>query len=282
MRRAHGDGRRPGAPAVPATRSSSPPRMSAYSEASKAVFEVFDDTTPLVEGLSIDEAFLDVGGLRADLGHAGRDRRAAAARGARAGRPADHGRRGPHEVPGQGGQRRGQARRPARRAARARAGVPAPAAGRAAVGRRAGDRARSSAPAGSRRSARSPGSARPALVVDARPGGRPPPARARPQPRPAAGARSAPAPGSIGVAARARPVGRGRRTSSTPSLVGARRPRHPPDARPPAGSAARSCCGCASTTSPARPARTRCRGATAHTQTILRRRAALLAAPRCR
>ena len=41
-----------------------PPRMSAYSEASKAVFEVFETTTPLVEGLSIDEAFLDVGGLR--------------------------------------------------------------------------------------------------------------------------------------------------------------------------------------------------------------------------
>jgi DNA polymerase IV len=40
------------------------PHMSAYSAASKAVFEVFDDTTPLVEGLSIDEAFLDVGGLR--------------------------------------------------------------------------------------------------------------------------------------------------------------------------------------------------------------------------
>src|SRR6266498_463333 len=40
------------------------PRMSAYAEASKAVFEVFDQTTPLVEGLSIDEAFLDVGGLR--------------------------------------------------------------------------------------------------------------------------------------------------------------------------------------------------------------------------
>jgi DNA polymerase-4 len=40
-----------------------PPRMSAYSEASKAVFKVFDDTTPLVEGLSIDEAFLDVRGL---------------------------------------------------------------------------------------------------------------------------------------------------------------------------------------------------------------------------
>jgi DNA polymerase IV len=40
------------------------PRMSAYSEASKALFEVFERTTPLVEGLSIDEAFLDVGGLR--------------------------------------------------------------------------------------------------------------------------------------------------------------------------------------------------------------------------
>jgi DNA polymerase IV len=40
------------------------PRMSAYSDASKALFEVFEDTTPLVEGLSIDEAFLDVGGLR--------------------------------------------------------------------------------------------------------------------------------------------------------------------------------------------------------------------------
>src|SRR5437763_14177600 len=41
-----------------------PPRMAAYSAASKAVFEVFRQTTPLVEGLSIDEAFLDVAGLR--------------------------------------------------------------------------------------------------------------------------------------------------------------------------------------------------------------------------
>jgi len=40
------------------------PRFEAYSDASKAVFAVFEDTTPLVEGLSIDEAFLDVGGLR--------------------------------------------------------------------------------------------------------------------------------------------------------------------------------------------------------------------------
>jgi DNA polymerase IV len=39
------------------------PRMSAYSEASRAVFEIFADTSPLVEGLSIDEAFLDVRGM---------------------------------------------------------------------------------------------------------------------------------------------------------------------------------------------------------------------------
>src|SRR3954466_2595375 len=41
-----------------------PPRMSAYSEASKAVFAIFRDTSPVVEGISIDEAFLDVRGMR--------------------------------------------------------------------------------------------------------------------------------------------------------------------------------------------------------------------------
>ncbi len=39
------------------------PRMTAYAEASKAVYRVFEDSAPLVEGLSIDEAFLDVRGL---------------------------------------------------------------------------------------------------------------------------------------------------------------------------------------------------------------------------
>ena len=41
-----------------------PPRMSAYADASKAVYRVFEDATPLVEGLSIDEAFLDVRGMQ--------------------------------------------------------------------------------------------------------------------------------------------------------------------------------------------------------------------------
>jgi DNA polymerase IV len=40
-----------------------PPRMTAYAEASKAVFAIFERTSPLVEALSIDEAFLDVRGL---------------------------------------------------------------------------------------------------------------------------------------------------------------------------------------------------------------------------
>ena len=40
------------------------PRMAAYSQASKDVYRVFDDLSPRVEGLSIDEAFLDARGVR--------------------------------------------------------------------------------------------------------------------------------------------------------------------------------------------------------------------------
>src|SRR6185295_4905929 len=44
------------------------PRFAAYSEASKAMYRVFDDTTPVVEGMSIDEAFLDVRGMQRVFG----------------------------------------------------------------------------------------------------------------------------------------------------------------------------------------------------------------------
>jgi DNA polymerase-4 len=40
-----------------------PPRFSAYTEASRVLFDLFEETAPLVEGLSLEEAFLDVGGL---------------------------------------------------------------------------------------------------------------------------------------------------------------------------------------------------------------------------
>ena len=40
------------------------PRWPAYVEASRATFEVFAETSPVVEKISIDEAFLDVRGLR--------------------------------------------------------------------------------------------------------------------------------------------------------------------------------------------------------------------------
>jgi DNA polymerase IV len=40
-----------------------PPRFTAYVEASRALFDLFEETAPLVEGMSLEEAFLDVRGL---------------------------------------------------------------------------------------------------------------------------------------------------------------------------------------------------------------------------
>jgi DNA polymerase-4 len=48
-----------------------PPRFTAYAEASAKVFEIFESVTPLVEGLSLDEAFLDVSASTALFGAPG-------------------------------------------------------------------------------------------------------------------------------------------------------------------------------------------------------------------
>ena len=122
VRRAHRDGRAAGAGAVPGSDRRVAANLRVQRREHGGVRRVFDDTTPLVEGISIDEAFLEVGGLGAVVGDTDRDRGAAAARGAR-GRVglAHHGRRRADEVPREGRERRREARRTARRAARPRA-----------------------------------------------------------------------------------------------------------------------------------------------------------------
>ena len=141
------------------------PRMSAYTEASKAVFAVFEHTTPLVEGISIDEAFLDVGGLRRVSGTPPDIAARLRARVRDEVGPAHHRRRGPHQVPRQGRERQCQARRPARRAARAaswRSSTRCPSSACGASARRPPP---SCTPGAWRPSARSPSSPRPALVA---------------------------------------------------------------------------------------------------------------------
>ena len=141
---------------------------------------------------------------------------------------------------------------------RRRARLPPPAAGRAAVGRRAGDGREAARPRHRRPSARSRRWTRTTLVALLGRGVGPPPPRARAQPRPAAACRSA------GAAARSARSARSAAAphaaaSSTPSLVGLvdRVTRRHADGRP--RRAHRRRCACASTTSRAPPARTRCR-----------------------
>ena len=114
-----------------------PCRFEAYVEASKAVFEIFEDTAPTVEALSIDEAFLDVRGMEHFAGTPEEIAARLRTRVREEVRAADQRGRRAHEVPGEGGERGGEAGRPARGSGRPRVRVPASAAGGAAVGRRA-------------------------------------------------------------------------------------------------------------------------------------------------
>ena len=127
-----------------------------------------------------------------DPRNADRDRDQAAGRRPRPGRAADHRRRGPHEVPGQGGERGRQARRAAGGAGRRRTRLPAPAARPTALGGRPGDGREAAGPRHHhRRRRRQLPRARWCRCSGPRPAA---PVRPGPQPRPASGHhRSAPA-----------------------------------------------------------------------------------------
>ena len=238
---------------------------------------VFDDTSPMVEGLSIDEAFLDVRGLERDRRHARARSPRGCGRGARAGRPADHRRRRAHEVPGQGGERRRQAGRAARRAARRRARASCTRCRSSGCGASARSPPRSCTRAGITtvgEVARAERGARWSSMLG-RASGRHlhalahnrDPRRCRPA---AGGARSARSARS--AAARIARPSSTRASSALVDRVTA------PHARAPAASAARSSCACASTTSRGRRARARSRRRRADTRPCSPPRAALLAA----
>ncbi len=191
-RGSHGDGRRSGAAAVPGCRGGVAADVGLHGGQQGGV-----------QGVRRHRAggrgVVDRRGLprrpraRPHLRIAGRDRGPAAPADPRRGWPPDHRRRRPYQVPGEGRERRRQARRPVAGGARSRARVPASAPGRAAVGRRQGHRRQAPrARDHDRRAGRAAGRAGARADARARVGATPP--RARPQLRPPAGGGSAPAP----------------------------------------------------------------------------------------
>ena len=158
-----------------------------YRRESRRVMEILGRFTPLLEQVSIDEAFLDVAGSEALFGLAGGDRPADQGGRARRGRADGERRRGHDEAGREDRLRPPQARRARRRAARRGGRVPRAAPDRAAVGGRGAD-------AGRPRRARRAHDRRPRRAAGRRP--RPPPRGPRghaprpgPRDRPVAGHR---------------------------------------------------------------------------------------------
>ena len=193
-----------------------PPRMAAYTEASQALYAVFEDTTPLVEGLSIDEAFLDVRGMERSAGTPLEIAARLRQRGPRAGRA----RRSRSASRARSSSPRSRARLRSRTGccscrptARARFLHPLPVERMWGVGHATAARLREPRDRHDRRPrARARGRAR----GDARPRGRAAAARAREPPRPAARAHAAAAPLDR-LPARAAAAGGARRRRSTPT-----------------------------------------------------------------
>ena len=115
-----------------------PGDMAKYTRESSRIFEIFRRFTPLVEGLSLDEAFLDITGTGRLFGppRALAQRLRAEVQGRVRARVLGRHRAG--EAGGEDRERRGQAGRPARGAARGRARVPGAASRRPHLGRGAG------------------------------------------------------------------------------------------------------------------------------------------------
>ena len=155
------------------------PRMARYVEISEQVFAIFHRYTPLVEPLSIDEAFLDVTGCARLFGPPATVGRAIKAAIRDDLRPRRVRGRGAQQVPGQAGQRPREAGRVRDHDRRRRAGAPRGPARRQPLGRRQGDAAAARGP----RRAHGRRPAAPAADPPARRARRPrrPPAAARPR-----------------------------------------------------------------------------------------------------
>ena len=127
-----------------------------YQRLGDAAIEVLGDFTPLVERISIDEAFADVAGCTHLFGSPAEIAREIRRRVRDRARPADLGRRRPHQAPRQDRLAGRQARRAGGGRSRDRARLPPRPAGRADVGRRPGGAGRASPRSASPPSASSP------------------------------------------------------------------------------------------------------------------------------